>query len=101
MADERSGAETKLRLDELTDMGFPEGEFWRIHHFREKGVRARLGEFRLCCETTNAFRADGTNVRVRRRIDWLLKQAKQQPGKSSPFDWADLAEKAYREIPRR
>ena len=57
-------------LDHLEALGFNDEHLSRVHHF-ERGVSVR--RMRVYCEKTESFQAGGTNERVRKRLEIVLK----------------------------
>jgi uracil-DNA glycosylase len=87
---------TLALLDELQKLGFNDEAFWRLHHFRREGRRATIAPHRAYCEKISAFRPDGTNERVQRRLAFVLKTYRE-PGNTKNFIM--LADAAFDKIP--
>jgi hypothetical protein len=91
-------------IEDLRRLGFDEGAFRRLHHWRDKVERQRhknwLSAFYKYCGEVKTFREDNSNHWVQQRLTYvLLSGTRASTVKNERFE--TLAEEAYRLIPTR
>ena len=87
-------------LDELQRLGFDDGAFSRLHHFRLKGRRDTIQSHRDYVAKRDELRDGDSNDEVQRRLEIVLKAYRSGGfASSSPFVFAALAEAAFLEVP--
>ena len=93
--------DTLKLLDKLSELGFDDEAFWRLHHFRDR-KHETINSFRRFCKSIQAFQRDGNNQRVHERLDFVLMHHKTEnvsSGRTKIF--SDLAEAAFEKIPKK
>ena len=82
-------------LDELESLGFSDDAFSLIHHFPDE----KIARHRDYCRKVEAFQADGSNERVQRRLELVLRAYWAGGFKSSkPEVWEALSKAAVAEV---
>jgi hypothetical protein len=92
--------QTLALLDKLTNLGFNDEAFWRLHHFRQQNKKESIASFRRYCKKTSTFRREGPNGRVHERLVFVLNKYREHylpHGQTNIF--IGLAEAAFDEIP--
>jgi hypothetical protein len=87
-------------LQRLSEIGFTDEAFARLHHFRLKDRKASIAEHLHYLAKTTTFQDDGENERVQRRLELVLKA--YQAGGFVSGDagvFAALADAAFSELP--
>jgi hypothetical protein len=83
-------------LDELEFLGFNDRAFSLIHHFPDETI-ARHRDY---CMKVQAFQADGSNERVQRRLELVLRTYWAGGFRSGKAEvWEALSKAAVAEIP--
>ncbi|MGA2262080.1 MAG: hypothetical protein ABSH28_11655 [Acidobacteriota bacterium] len=59
-------------LRTLTELGFTDEAFARLHHFRLKDRKALISAHQRYCQKIESFQGDGENERVQRRLELVL-----------------------------
>lgn len=87
-------------LDQLTELGFTDEAFCRLHHFRVKGRNVTIDRFRRYCEElTEGFQADQNNELVQRRLRLVLDAYNAGFRSSNSEVFCALADAAFAELP--
>jgi hypothetical protein len=90
--------DTVILLDTLTDRGFGDAAFSRLHHRRCKGEEESISSHRSYClalaEKGGRFTSE-TNKLVQQRLKLVLENHKRDPSQ----DFVSLAEAAWAAIP--
>jgi hypothetical protein len=88
-------------LAELKAMGFPDAAFSTLHHYRLKGVDAKINEFAdYITRPTRSFLDEGNNALVHRRLEIVrdaYRGGRFESGLAGVL--VALAEDAYLEVP--
>lgn len=87
-------------LNELQRLGFDDGAFSRLHHFRLKGRRDTIEAHRKYVVERGELRDGDSNEELQRRLEMVLKAYRGAGFTSgSPFVFAALAEATFLELP--
>ena len=89
--------ETLELLDRMERLGFNDEAFWRLHHRRKNGIHEKISSFRKYAKATGAFRLDGNNHLVHKRLELVLNWSEGRAPKSGRT-FEGLAEDAWSEI---
>ena len=97
MADPKRSLEL---LRALSELGFTDEAFARLHHFRVTNQRALISAHRHYCEKTRGFRPGGENDRVQQRLEMVLRAYRSGGFQSSdPRIFCALADASFFELP--
>ena len=91
--------QTIAHVDELERLGFTDEAFSRLHHFRDGPHPENIfNGHDFYCEKTTSFRKESNNVRVCKRLGFLLEYYRPyHAGESESFP--RLADAVYTLIP--
>jgi hypothetical protein len=87
-------------LDELSSLGFTDGDFRILHHLKSKDET--VGGMRAYCMTIGSFRDGSPNERVRARLQFVLTKirAEKHPAPAPPGIFRALCNEAVAKIPK-
>ncbi len=89
-------------LDRLSEFGFPDSDFWVVHHNAlERGGRTIQNMRDYCEGLRRGFQQRGNNERVRERLEIVRRRFREgnYPHPAPPGVFRALCEAAVREIP--